>query len=207
VRECGERLVDPRDLHPALTLAPRHPWTRHPRTPWVRESVGRVLVEAQERLPEGYRLQVLEGYRSLETQEQLYRYACEQLRGRHPEWPEAELREAANAWIAAPDIASPPPHATGGAVDLALVTADGEPLDMTGPDGWTERTAPTAARGIPGVVGRRRALLCQVLSAAGLTNYPGEWWHWSYGDPGWAVRTGHPYALYGAVEAQILWEI
>jgi D-alanyl-D-alanine dipeptidase len=173
----------------------------------VRERVARMLVAAQERLPEGICLQILEGYRSLEIQGQLYRYACEQLRNRHPHWCEADLREAANAWIAAPDIASPPPHATGGAVDLTLVTAAGEPLDMTGPDGWTERTAPTAARGIPGVVGRRRAMLYEVLTAVGLTNYPGEWWHWSYGDPGWAVRTGQSYACYGAVEAQILWEI
>ena len=54
---------------------------------------------------------------------------------------------------------------------------------------------------------RNRELLRRALSGAGLTNYPGEWWHWSYGEPGWAVRTGQPHALYGAVEAQMAWEI
>ena len=29
-----------------------------------------------------------------------------------------------------------------------------------------------------------------VLSAAGLVNYPTEWWHWSYGDRYWALATG-----------------
>jgi hypothetical protein len=23
-----------------------------------------------------------------------------------------------------------------------------------------------------------------------MTNFPGEWWHWSWGEPGWALRTG-----------------
>ena len=36
------------------------------------------------------------------------------------------------------------------------------------------------------------------LVSAGLTNYPSEYWHWSYGDQGWAYRGGLPNAIYGA---------
>jgi D-alanyl-D-alanine dipeptidase len=42
-----------------------------------------------------------------------------------------------------------------------------------------------------------RALLAEVLTAAGLVNYPTEWWHWSYGDRYWAYAEDHPAALYG----------
>ncbi len=37
-----------------------------------------------------------------------------------------------------------------------------------------------------------------VLGAAGLVNYPTEWWHWSYGDRYWAMATGAPGAIYGS---------
>ena len=51
-------------------------------------------------------------------------------------------------------------------------------------------TAPTA-----------QIVTCWALGAAllegGLTNYPSEYWHWSYGDQGWAYRTGANQALYG----------
>ena len=45
-----------------------------------------------------------------------------------------------------------------------------------------------------------RRVLRDALSAAGLVNYPTEWWHWSYGDRYWALETGAPAALYGAKE-------
>ena len=41
-----------------------------------------------------------------------------------------------------------------------------------------------------------RKLLIHTLEKTGLTNYTGEWWHWSYGDSGWALRVKAPRALY-----------
>jgi D-alanyl-D-alanine dipeptidase len=207
IEDNGERLVDPRELDGRVLFAEAHPWTRFPRTPWVREGVARMLAAAQAALPAGQRLQIIEGYRSLDVQRALFLHACETLRRRHPDWSEEHLRECANAWVAAPDVTAPPPHVTGGAVDVSLVDSEGNPLDMTGPAGWTEATAPTASIALPPVARYNRRCLIEALAAAGLTNYPGEWWHWSYGEPGWAVRTGRPVAIYGALEAQILWEI
>ena len=43
-------------------------------------------------------------------------------------------------------------------------------------------------------------MLGAALTAAGLVNYPTEWWHWSYGDRYWALMTGAPAALYGPRE-------
>ncbi|MCL6630013.1 MAG: hypothetical protein K6U00_10480, partial [Armatimonadetes bacterium] len=46
---------------------------------------------------------------------------------------------------------------------------------------------------------KNRQLLLDIMLEAGFSNYPGEWWHYSYGDSAWALRVGAPCALYGAV--------
>jgi D-alanyl-D-alanine dipeptidase len=43
-----------------------------------------------------------------------------------------------------------------------------------------------------------RAVLGSALTAAGLVNYPTEWWHWSFGDRYWALLTGATAACYDA---------
>jgi D-alanyl-D-alanine dipeptidase len=45
-----------------------------------------------------------------------------------------------------------------------------------------------------------RDILSTALTAAGLVNYPTEWWHWSYGDRYWALKTGATVAHYGPKE-------
>ncbi len=71
-----------------------------------------------------------------------------------------------------------------------------ELLDMTSPFEWDETGAPTELKGLSPEARANRKLLIDALSAAGLTNYTGEWWHWSYGDSGWALRIGAKSALY-----------
>jgi len=83
-------------------------------------------------------------------------------------------------------------------VDLCLFeTSTGEIIDTFGPQGWGEETAPTEVKGLPEEARANRRLLIDTLAATGLTNYAGEWWHWSYGDQGWALRTGAEAAIYG----------
>jgi zinc D-Ala-D-Ala dipeptidase len=199
VRDNGEPLVNVAELDLGVSLAASHPWSSFPRVYWVRRSVAEMLEEAQQSLPAGVRLELLEGYRPLRIQRRLFAAAYRHLRSRHPRWTPAQLREAANVLVADPVIA-PPPHSTGGAVDVMLVDARGQRLDMTSPYPCSEASAPTACPGLAAEARANRALLVAALSGAGLTNYPGEWWHWSYGEPGWAVRTHSPHALYGPAE-------
>ena len=82
-------------------------------------------------------------------------------------------------------------------MDLCLSDArTGEFLDLTSPFAWDETSAPTQTRGLSSKAQAGRDLLVRALEAAGLTNYAGEWWHWSYGDSGWALRVGAPAAVY-----------
>nr|WP_241020460.1 M15 family metallopeptidase [Burkholderia sp. Ac-20345] len=59
---------------------------------------------------------------------------------------------------------------------------------------------PAASR----LVARNRQVLIAALSGAGLTNYPSEWWHWSFGDRYWAVMHDQSHAIYGPVEENML---
>ena len=81
--------------------------------------------------------------------------------------------------------------------DLCLCNAEtGDFLDMTSPFDWDETSAPTAVSGLSPTAQANRQLLIDTLAAIGLTNYIGEWWHWSYGDSGWALRVGAEFAIY-----------
>ncbi len=196
IRENGEPLVELRAVCPALGLIPRRPEV----TLRAREGVAERLNQAQCFLSEtrpGYRLGILEAWRDLGTQARWHRLVRLAARLLHPTWPAALIREAANKYVAATDALAPAPHTTGGAIDLTLITPDGRRLRL-GPWG-NLASARTAYPHLPAETKEYRALLCAVMSAAGFSNYEEEWWHWSYGDCGWALRTHQPAALYGRI--------
>jgi D-alanyl-D-alanine dipeptidase len=39
------------------------------------------------------------------------------------------------------------------------------------------------------------------MLGAGFSNCHEEYWHYSFGDAAWALRTGSPYCFYGLIEA------
>lgn len=69
-------------------------------------------------------------------------------------------------------------HSRGAALDLTLVDAGGQALDMgTGFDDMTLASAHFHA-GLPQAVQRNRLLLLGIMHAAGFTHIPSEWWHY-----------------------------
>ena len=199
IEDNGEPLVDIFRVCPDLRWAPDNERWQFPRTGLARETVALQLRRAAELLPSGMRLQIVGAFRSFEVQKEMYFAAREKLREQHPDWDEDLLTEYINVFSAPPILETPPPHTTGGAVDLCLIDENSERLDMVSPFemGWD--SAPMNVEGLSETARANRALLANVLLESGLTNFPGEWWHWSYGEPGWALRGGHPCALYGAV--------
>jgi D-alanyl-D-alanine dipeptidase len=199
--DCGERLVDPLERCPALLWD--DPRWRYRRARLVRERVAEMLAQASAALPPAVRLAVVEGWRAPQIQRRMYLAAYNRFRGAHPDWSEAHLRRLTNRYSAPMDPRVPPPHTTGGAVDLRLIGEGGIPLDVTSPyDLFDRRSFRLDAPGLSATALANRALMRACLEPAGLTNYPSEYWHWSFGDPGWAYRGGHPAALYGAIEPE-----
>ena len=195
--ECGEPLVDFLQLCPDLLLD--RPRFRYRRETMLRQTVAERLCRAERFLPEGYRLAIVEGWRPPHIQRRMYRALWNRFRQAHPDWSEIQLKRVVNRFSAPMNDRVPPPHTTGGAVDLMLADAAGKGLDLSSPyHPFDSRSYSFDAPGLSETARRNRDILANALLSAGLTNYPSEFWHWSYGDQVWAYRSSHPHALYGA---------
>ena len=198
IRENGEPLVNPCTLSKRLHFAEKHPkFPDMPRVADVRKTVAEKLARAADAMPKGIDLMIIEGFRPLHQQRFMYDEIRKQFASQHPEWSKATLHRRANQMSAPPDDPCPPPHSTGAAFDLCpFDVKTGEFIDMCSPFEWDETSAPTTLKGLSEIAQAHRKMLSDTLTATGLTNYVGEWWHWSWGDSGWALRVGAPFAHY-----------
>ena len=166
----------------------------------LRRSMAEKLCQANRNLPDGYRLAIIEGWRAPYIQRRMYQAVYARFQTLHPDWSETLLTRTVNRFSAPLNKQVPPPHTTGGAVDLMLADRDGNALDHTSPfDPYDPHSASFLASGLSDAARKHRDILAEALLSTGITNYPSEFWHWSYGDQGWAYRGGHTNALYGAV--------
>ncbi|MFI5986849.1 M15 family metallopeptidase [Streptomyces sp. NPDC051555] len=186
IRANGHFLVDDRRCDAAGAFA------------LLRSGVVDRLLHAQELLPEGLRLLIVEGYRPPNLQKQYFQQYTEQLRAAYPSWTVEELRAGASRYVSPPEIA---PHSAGAAVDLTLVDADGSELDMGTRINATPEESAGACYTLADTITRQarlhRTILSDALTGAGLVNYGCEFWHWSFGDRYWALMSGRSTALYG----------
>lgn len=169
----------------------------------VRAGLAVRLHLAQLSLPPGIFLRVVEGHRPAQDQLAIIaRYSAE-ICALRPGISADELGHLTSRFVAPLEVA---PHVAGAAVDLTLVDARGDELDLGTPiDATPEQSGGRCyfdALGISADAVAHRALLARVLDPVGLVNYPTEWWHWSYGDRYWALMTGAPAALYGPAYRQ-----
>jgi D-alanyl-D-alanine dipeptidase len=202
IAETGDPLTDAAG-RPQIALAGK----RAPVNPWyslVRTTVLEHLVAAAGGLADGIRLCLEEAYRPVELQQAIFDDYCRELRARYgPEEDAGRIAEEATKYVARPD--GVPPHSTGAAVDVTLLSENGRELDM----GSTSDDTPlnnenrnfTYSRQVTGAARRHRAMLVNAMTQAGFENYPAEWWHWSYGDQYWAYRRRRRTSLYGSVSA------
>ncbi|MGG6295782.1 M15 family metallopeptidase [Leptolyngbya sp. AN02str] len=209
ILECNEPLVPiPFDQfavqqpHPYMHLGA--PYGQ--RSPYyLRQGVVARLVHAQAQLQTQYphwRIQIFDGYRPVAVQQFMVNHAFAELvrsQGLSPQaltqqQKEEFLRQVYQFWaVPNSNPATPPPHSTGAAVDVTLVNADGQAVDMgsqideisprSHPDYYaiTATDAPDAAQ-----FHHHRTLLNQIMASAGFLRHPNEWWHFSFGDQMWA---------------------
>lgn len=149
---------------------------------FVRADVARRLVTVTAGLPEPFGLAVFDGWRPLELQRQIHRAAYQD-----GTLPPGFVSEPST------DPQTPPPHLTGGAVDVTL-TYRRRPLALgTLFDAFTAQAASASFEATAGVVRELRRLLTARMLGVGFTGYQQEWWHFEYGTRRWAaVRGEHP---------------
>ena len=102
------------------------------------------------------------------------------------------------------DTRFPPPHSTGGALDVCLSDKEGNLVEMgskvdqmdetSNPNFYENRNNEEAI-----IWSSRRNLLREVMHKYGFAQHPNEWWHFSYGDQLWAWKNNKANALYGKI--------
>ncbi|GED68391.1 D-alanyl-D-alanine dipeptidase [Brevibacillus reuszeri] len=208
VRECGEEMIPLSTLSARITVYPAYFTQGYAGTTpeaYLRKEAAQRLVSAADQLPEGYKLVVLDGWRSFEVQASLYDGFRHSLLMRG--WQDgAALVEELRKFVAPPttDISKPSPHLSGGAVDLTISGPAGW-LDMgTGFDDFTEAAAtrhfeellhPTEKEI---AIRDNRRLLYHLMTSAGFVNYAKEWWHFEYGTRNWGQQM-HQKPIYGGI--------
>lgn len=223
--ECNEPLVP---ILPVFSLVQPHPYAQlgapyGNKSPfYLRRGVCERLLLAQTYLQQqrpGWRIQIFDAYRPISVQQFMVDYTFEQvvrsqgLTPAHLTTAQREeiLSQVYEFWAApSPDPATPPPHSTGAAVDLTLVDANEQTIDMGSPiDELSPRSYPNHFANSIDIQKQRfhdhRQLLFHCLTTAGFIQHPNEWWHFSYGDQLWAWRTNQAsptasvIAQYGAI--------
>lgn len=198
VRERGDALVD------TATVLPWSGPSDDPVSRWVRAPLLLRLQDAAAALPSDLRLALNEGYRRPSVQRGYFERYAARLRLLQPDAGEVDIHRLASRYIAPPEAA---PHTAGAAADVVLTSPEGEVLDLGCPiDANPEESGGRCYTAHPEITGEAlllRRTLVDALTAAGLVNYPTEWWHWSFGDRYWALVTGAPYALFDVREQPV----
>jgi D-alanyl-D-alanine dipeptidase len=152
----------------------------------------------------GLSLLIQEGYRPLTVQKFVQEVSVSNMLKREfPGITDAALLDKVKIFAASPDMdlqTSPPPHLTGGAVDLTLVYRNTrEPVDMGKSGGLYSTAFPDALEKTPGFdeAKRFRRLLFWLAVEQDIVTNPTEWWHLSWGDQMWAWAKKISHAHYG----------
>lgn len=182
-----------------LSVYARSGWPYAVQSALLRRGVADQLATAAGWLPDGFGLVVWDAWRDPRLQAELYRVAYQDL-------------TLEPGFVNPPEVdpATPPPHATGGTVDLTLSWAGlplhlGTAFDAFIPAARTTFFESAAASGSEGLAVRNlRRLLRRVMTDAGFVQLDCEWWHFEYGTRLWAAVHGRR-PLFGAIapEAEV----
>lgn len=174
----------------------------------IRQSVFERLCQAQKKLPRNWRFRLYEGFRSLAVQKILFDQEFNRVIARYPNQTyEKQFQETTR--LVSPVINldgsyNIPPHNTGAAIDIEIITESGELLDMgMAAKDWISVDPDiclSECTFISNQAQENRKLLINLMQDHGFINYPTEWWHFSYGDRYWAFYQPHKEALYGSAD-------
>ena len=182
----------------------------------LREGVVKRLIKVNDFLKlknNSFYLLIYDSWRPLEVQEFMFKRAflleCEKLDidaslKNMKSYPSI-LKKVETFW-AYPSFDSryPPPHSTGGALDVCLSDKEGNLVEMGSKvDQMDETSNPDFYANIKNeeaiIWDSRRNLLREIMTKFGFAQHPNEWWHFSYGDQLWAWKNKKASALYGKI--------
>lgn len=196
--ENNEHLVEVMETEMLIHGSQFGPWESN-NSYLLRETVANMLYKASELLPSGYKLAIVEGVRSIEKQQEHWNRKFEHFLANHPEWSQKEVEHQTALVVARPvPLAN---HNCGGAVDVALIYNE-KLVDMGSlPQALVEKKiVEMFSELITDEQKKNRSILREAMELVGFVWYPGEWWHYCYGDRMWAVYTGQKECVYGPIQ-------
>jgi D-alanyl-D-alanine dipeptidase len=207
VEDKGEALVDLRDQDVLQYGKPPVVGSAECYTK-IRKTVYDKLCLAQNHLPNDWRFRIYEGYRSLEVQQALFDAEYQRASERHLQASHEDVFHETTQLVAPvmnlDGSQNIPPHSTGAAVDLEVITPQGKLVDMgMSVKDWNivePEVCFTVTTAIPKIAREHRKILAAAMKTQGFVNYATEWWHYSYGDQYWAYHRKIKKALYGSVK-------
>ena len=219
IKDNGDKLID---LPSYLNFLDPHPYS-HLGAPYkdktsiwkLREEVVNRLVKVNDylRLKSSFYLLIYDSWRPLEVQEFMFKRAflleCEKsdidISFENIKSYPSILKKVEKFWAyPSYDTKCPPPHSTGGALDVCLSDKDGNLVEMGSMvDQMDETSNPYFYASIKNeeaiIWNSRRNLLREIMTKFGFAQHPNEWWHFSYGDQLWAWKNKKENAIYGKI--------
>ena len=220
IQDCGEPLI----IIPLeqFSVETPHPYQKlgayyGEKSPYyLRAQVIEALLQAQRNLEKqysGWKIHIFDAYRPVAVQQFMVDYTFKSLlQGKGLTLEQLSPSEEENLWqqvyqiwaVPSDDLATPPPHSTGGAIDITLVDDCGQLLDMGGEiDELSQRSQPNYYANCTDSrqqnYHQRRELLNTIMTEAGFLRHRGEWWHFSLGDQMWAWQSQTAIAYYGRI--------
>lgn len=173
---------------------------------YARKSVCEMISQVTKSILPNYKLLLFDAYRPIEYQRLRFNQVFHSIKSKYPDQTDDFVRKLAFEVVFPPndDPQQPPPHATGAAVDVALTTQEGKLLDFGSAYGIynddENRKHYTNSKFISNDQRDNRTILIRAMVSAGFSNYPGEWWHYMYGDREYAAYEGLTFAKYGRAD-------
>ena len=187
--ECNEPLVSILDYAPNCIIDIKERRKRFPKeTLYCRLTVAKSLAIICDKIAP-LRPVIFDAFRPIEYQAMRFQKRFQEIKQQNPTWSNKEIREETFIYIFPPsdNPQRPPPHSTGGALDLTLANFEGIKLDMGYGYEFDKEKMYTNATNISKIARTNRELLINTMADQGFVNFPGEWWHFSLGDREWAA--------------------
>lgn len=215
INECGEELVALSSIMPQrIRVYPGYYLKGFHNAViecYARKSLADRLLQATEFLPLKYKFIIFDAWRSLSLQKEIYEKERNKIRNKNSKLNEKKIHLKTQIFVSEPsnDLKKPPPHLTGGAIDLSLADKNNQLLKMGTSFDYFGRKASTRyyekkreqnkkLSDVEYIYLTNRRLLYHILSNVGFTNYLNEWWHFDYGNQFWA-KINRTEAFYGAI--------
>ena len=168
------------------------------KTAYLRRSVAKILNEAVRRLPKGMTFVINDAWRPKYVQDEIKKRFIEHFGKKNPNWSDARVLREVNKFVAASSGKLASGHMTGGAVDLRLYK-NGRKIPMISRELTYQQNAKSKQDLLKKYLQENRKIMFDALESTKISNYPKEYWHWSYGDVQWANREGRKIARYGVI--------